>query len=273
MRRFVLLVTVAGALTIASCGSSGGPFPAGEAVDLVFISDSSGATARSRYAELAAEALDREVRLITSVDADPEAIRTTHAETVAGAEIIVFYHNSARFEQDMPEPTFERGCIDPVDVLVNPDHIEDPDYAGPEWTPGTKWELVAAVPTAEDWQPYRDWLSDVWVAIWEVRDGRPVVLRGYDVYNPWFGQWVEIGVDSECTAIWEGQSQAAREAAEANGAVFVSFYDLFNGPGHDEDARLKGWIAEDGMHANEKGGAAAAEALAAVGFELTEPRG
>ncbi len=111
----------------------------------------------------------------------------------------------------------------------------------------------------------------MWEAIWEARDGQPVVLRGYDVYNPWFGQWTELGVEAECTAIWEGQARAAREAAEANGAVLVSFYDLFNGPDHDEDARAKGWIGDDGFHANEAGGAAAAETLAAVGFELSEP--
>jgi hypothetical protein len=171
----------------------------------------------------------------------------------------------------MPAPTFERGCIDPVDALENPDYLEDPGYVGPrDWVPGTKWQPVAAVPTPEDWQPYRDFLSSVWEAIWEVRDGRPVVPRGYDVYNPWFGQWIELGVEPECTAIWEGQARAAREAAEANGAVFVSFYDLFNGPEHDQDARAKGWIGEDGFHANEAGGTAAAEALAAVGFELSE---
>jgi hypothetical protein len=254
-------------------GSDEDQFPDGEPVDLVFISDSSGGFVSERYAELASEALDREVRLNRSVDADAEAIRTRFAEVVAGAEIIVFYLNSARFEPDMPAPTFERGCIDPVDVLTNPDYLDDPGYLGPEWTPGTKWEVVAAVPTIEDWQPYRDWLSEVWEAIWEARDGQPVVLRGYDVYNPWFAQWDEVGVESECTAIWEGQAQAARDAAEANGAVFVSFYDLFNGPEHDQDARAKGWISEDGMHANEAGGAAAAEALAAAGFEPNEPPG
>ncbi len=248
-----------------------GSLPAGEPVDLVFISDSSGNIVSERYAELASEALNREVRLNRSVPSDPEAIRTNFVDTVAGAEIIVFYHHSANFEQDMPEPTFDQGCVEPLDVLENPDDLQDPDNSGPEWTPGTKWEEVPAIPTAEDWQPYRDWLSEVWEAIWETRDGQPVVLRGYDVYNPWFGQWVELGIEPECTAFWEGLAQAAREAAEANGAMFVSFYDLFNGPDHDQDARAKGWIADDGMHANEAGGAAAAEALAAVGFEPDEP--
>ncbi|MCJ7781303.1 MAG: SGNH/GDSL hydrolase family protein [Acidimicrobiia bacterium] len=46
----------------------------------------------------------------------------------------------------------------------------------------------------------------------------------------------------------------AELAAEANGAVFVSFFDVFNGPEHDEDPREKGWIQDDGMHANDKGG-------------------
>lgn len=249
-----------------------GPFPAGEPVDLVFISDSSGSIVGEKYAELAEEALARDVRLNTSVEADPEAIRTRYADTVAGAEIIVFYLNAGMFEQDMPAPTFERGCIDPVDVLeLGPDYLEDPDYLGPEWTPGTNWEVVAAVPTAEDWQPYREFLSSVWEAIWEARSGQPVVLRGYDVYSSWVGQWIEIGVETECTAIWEGQAQSARAAAEANGAVFVSFYDLFNGADHDDDARAKGWIGEDGMHANEEGATAAAEALAAVGFDASEP--
>jgi lysophospholipase L1-like esterase len=63
---------------------------------------------------------------------------------------------------------------------------------------------------------------------------------------------------------------APASSAEANGAVFVSFYDLVNEPGHDEDARAKGWIGEDGFHANETGAAAAATALAAVGFERSE---
>ena len=185
--------------------SETGPFPSGEPVDLVYIADSS--SVGVPYAALAEEALGREVRLNERVDEDPEAIRTTYADEVAGAEIIVFYYASVRFEQGMPEPQFEAGCLDAVAAL------EEPDWDGPPWTPGTKWEPVVAVTTAEDWQPYRDWLSEVWEAIWDVRDGRAVVLRGHDFFNPWYGQWVELGVEPECTAYWEGQARAAREAA------------------------------------------------------------
>jgi len=243
-------------------GSDDELFPEGEPVDLVFISDSS--SVGEPYAELVAAALDREVRLNGEVEEDPQAIRDRFTAEVAGAEIIVFYFNSIAFEEDMPAPTFDASCLEGLAVL------EDPDGSDSAWTPGTKWQPVPAPRTPADWQPYRDWLSEVWQAIWDVREGRPVVLRGYDVYNPWYGQWVELGIEPECTAVWEGQAQAAREAAEANGATFVSFYDLFNGPAHDEDARLKGWIDVDGMHASDAGAMVAAEALAAVGFELNE---
>ena len=109
-----------------------GAFPEGEPVDLVYIADSS--SVGEPYAELVAEILDREVRLDQSVDQEPASIRTTYADRVAEAEIIVFYYNSARFEQDMPEPQFAAGCLDSVAAL------EDPDWDGPPWTPGTKWE-------------------------------------------------------------------------------------------------------------------------------------
>ncbi len=44
-------------------GSDAAPFPAGEPIDLVHMSDSGGAEVAERYADLAAEALGREVRL------------------------------------------------------------------------------------------------------------------------------------------------------------------------------------------------------------------
>lgn len=39
------------------------PFPAGEPVDLLVMSDSSGVGVAERYAPLAAQALDREIRV------------------------------------------------------------------------------------------------------------------------------------------------------------------------------------------------------------------
>lgn len=271
-RRTVAAVLV-GSL-VAACGSSSsdaGQFPAGEPVDLLYISDSGGWEVAERYVELAAEALDREVRFHDhriggmSMSTVPSMVRDSLADEVAEAEIIVLYAQPRGLEYKLPQPNI-------LTCFTAADAVEDPDYSG-EWTPGMEWEDPPVVPTVEDWQPYRDVLDEVYDEIWKAREGRPVVLRAHDIYNGFIAPWREVGVEAECTANWEVEMEVIQEAAEANGAVFVSFFDVFNGPKHDEDPRAKGWMADDGMHANDKGGSIAAEALAAVGFELSEPPG
>ena len=69
------------------------------------------------------------------------------------------------------------------------------------------------------------------------------------------------------------KARLEEEAAEANGATFVSTYDVFNGPNHGEDPREKGWIGPDGEHTTDDGAAAIAEALTAVGFDPSSPPG
>jgi lysophospholipase L1-like esterase len=69
----------------------------------------------------------------------------------------------------------------------------------------------------------------------------------------------------------EIREQVERDAAEAAGAVFVSWMDLFNGPGHDVDPAEQGWMASDGIHPNDAGRAVLVEALAAAGWEASEP--
>lgn len=264
---------VAPTTTVAEhSGSDDEPFPAGEPVDLLYISDSGGAEVAERYVELAAEALDREVRFHDhraggmSMRNVPFFVQTSLADVVAEAEIIVLYAHPGGLEYNLPQPNILT-CFEAVDALEDPD-----DYTGP-WILGMEWEDPPVVATVEDWQPYRDVLDEVYDEIWKVREGRPVVLRAHDIYNGFVAPWRVVGIEAECTANWEVEMQVIREAAETNGAVFVSFFDVFNGPGHDEDPREKGWMADDGMHANDKGGSVAAEALAAAGFELSEPPG
>ncbi len=67
------------------------------------------------------------------------------------------------------------------------------------------------------------------------------------------------------------REQVERDAAEAAGAVFVSALDLFNGPAHDVDPVELGWIGMDSVHANDAGRAILVEALAATGWEASEP--
>ncbi len=155
MRNGLFLVAAAGlVMSLSACGDSGssdetdaarttieepddsgsGPFPAGEPVDVVYIADSS--SVGVPYADLVAEILDREVRLDVEVEEDPDAIRTTYADRIAEAEIIVFYFNSIAFDEDMPGPTFDESCLEAVFALENPDESDSGVDAGDEVAAG-----------------------------------------------------------------------------------------------------------------------------------------
>ena len=82
--------------------------------------------------------------------------------------------------------------------------------------------------------------------------------------------WGQLGIEAECAANLEVQAQVIREAAEANGAGFVSVIDVFNGPHYEDDPVDKGWMMDDLMHANDEGRDIVAELLAAYGFEASE---
>ena len=252
--------------------SDAGPFPAGEPVDLLVMTDSSGIGVAERYAPLAAEALDREIRVHNwARGGEPitvilDWVQTTLADKVAEAEIIVVYGFPGGLEYDLPEPSL-LACDEALDAVLVPE-----EYTG-DWTPGPKWEPTPVVATVEDWQPYRDVLDQVYDEIWKLRDGQPTIIRTYDV--PWglVAAWKELGIEAECIANWEIKAQVEREAAEANGAGFVSLFDVFNGPNHDEDPVEKGWMKDDLMHAGDEGLDVIAATLAAYGFEVSQPPG
>ena len=72
-------------------------------------------------------------------------------------------------------------------------------------------------------------------------------------------------------ADWESFSGVTRAAARANGATFVSIYDAFNGPGHQQDSQARGYIGSDGEHTSLKGATVIADTFAVAGFEPNTP--
>jgi hypothetical protein len=118
----------------------------------------------------------------------------------------------------------------------------------------------------EAFAPYRADLDAIYGEIAKLREGRPLILRATDIYNPMISEWREKGIEDACGAFWEGLSAAARQAAEKNGVTFVSVYDEFNGPSHDQDPREQGLIREDGEHPSEAGAQRYAELLQRSGY-------
>lgn len=256
--------TAAGSTTVEPSGSGGEPPAGDEPVDLVVLAASGGAGVSERYAPLLAAALGREVRTHSKIGARPtELLSGTegfYADIVAGAEVILFYFPPAGYEP----PDFLT-CFDALDAVT------DPDYPGGPLAPGQTFYPAPAATSAEDWQAWRDALVREYAAIWALREGQPTIIRGYGGWNPWIPGWRRAGVEAQCTAGEAALDQVMREAAEASGAVYVSMLDVFTSPAHDQDPGEQGWIAEDGMHLSDPGKDVLVEALAAAGFEESEP--
>jgi len=216
-----------------------------EPIDLLYISDSSGRVTAEHYATLIEQQLGAEVRLTDwrtgdQMLSDALARIRRSPDVVAAAEIIVLWGN-------------------PWGSGIGPD-------IGSCLSPSTSKPPPVAL-TDEYWAPFREQFETTLAEIWTIRKGAPVVLRVTDMYVVNIADWRDVGVFDACTASWEAMSAAVKAGAEAQNAVFVSTYDVYNGPQHDQDPRAMGYLGADGIHPTDAGGTAMASALAAVGFE------
>jgi lysophospholipase L1-like esterase len=120
--------------------------------------------------------------------------------------------------------------------------------------------------TTEALAPYQADLEAIYDEIARLREGRPLILRATDIYNPLLSRWREKGIEDACRVCWESVNAAARQAAEGHRVPFVSVYDGFNGPDHEQDPRAKGLIRDDGEHPSEAGAQFIAELLQQSGY-------
>jgi hypothetical protein len=120
--------------------------------------------------------------------------------------------------------------------------------------------------STEDFALYRDVLRSIYDAVVELRDGQPTIVRAIDLYNPVLADWRAAGIDAECTAAWETWSEVIRVTAAEYGVPTVSMYDALNGPDHQQDPRLAGYISMDGEHTSGEGRVVQVEALHALGY-------
>jgi hypothetical protein len=254
-RRAVLAAVVL--LTTAGCGGDGGhsgvQLDKGEPWDLVWFSDSMGWNVAQAWAGLIEDAEGVDVRLhdhviggapieqFRQMVGDDEAIR----QEVAGAEIIVVYANPAN-----TAPPDAEVCVSELST-IDPD---PPDFY-----------------TSADFEAYGDVFRDTFEVIFELRAGQPTVIRVFDQFAGYLVDWREAGIEAECTAIFEAAAGAIRKAASDYGVAMASVYDVFNGPGHDEDPREKGYVASDGYHPSLAGASAHAEILHGLGYDAIVP--
>jgi hypothetical protein len=255
MRRLSTTLVVL-VLLVVGCGGDGGDSAAqldkSEPWDLVWFSDSMGFGVAEAWAELIEDAEGVEVRVhdyaiggtpivkFRQMLGDDEDIRPE----VADAEIIVVFGNASA----MGPPDTEV-CHVPLSTDRDP----------PEFY------------TSADFSAYGDVYRGIFEMIFELRAGEPTVIRVFDKFAGLLVDWREAGIDAECTATYEAEAGAIREAADEYGVSMASVYDAFNGPDHDQDPREKGYVTWDGMHASPEGASAHAEVLHALGYAAIIP--
>lgn len=231
--------------------------------NLVYISDSTGWGVAKAYARNIEGDTGKTVRIHDYAIGDLSAVDVLHAlrgeheslfdpklnslpSDIAKAEVIVFFAN--------PRGDSSKGGVQGgLEKCI----AYDPDNP-PDNFPSQLYE------------PYTKNLIAIYEEIVALREGKPTIIRAIDFYNPLISEHRKHNVEVECTRSWEVLNNAVRQAADAFNIPLVSIYNAFNGPGHSEDPREKGYICSDGMHTTEKGQQVIANLLSKVGYEPIE---
>ena len=246
--------------------ASGRTAPASQPWDLVYISDSSGWFVARFYARHIRQARRVKVRVHDEWQSGLAAVTILQALRTSGhpwirmvrnAEVIVVYGNPA----GLGIKDFERGGCHCLATF------------------GCRAPLAV---TPRTWRPYVATLKTIYKRIFELRKGKPVILRTANWYVPMISHapnspfyapmsWERAGIVEVCTR-WQEEWQAAIARAAAAYRVRVAdVYSAFNGPGHREDPFAKGYLQADGIHPSNAGRAVIAQRLAGLGYAKVKP--
>lgn len=258
---------LAAALATAVQGSRGSRSASGHAVaspktaDLVWISDSVGWGVASFYASQIRHDLGIKVRVHDQWEGGlPAKVILKRLRTpghpwirlIRNAEIIFVSGNPFGLEIRKGGDCATTGC-------------RPPGIIGPQ-----------------AWTKYITTLKAIYGRIFEIRNGKPVILRTANWYVPIIAQapneptfpcvsWRSCGITDICTQKWQWFSWAIAKAAASYHVPVADVYKAFNGKSHLEDPVAKGYIGPDGIHQSNKGRALFAKTLAALGYRQVRP--
>jgi lysophospholipase L1-like esterase len=97
------------------------------------------------------------------------------------------------------------------------------------------------------------------------------IIRTQTYDNPFVNAWKEEGVFEERERMIDRWNQQIVEIATQYQIPVARVYRDFNGPGGDQDAGDKGYIAADGFHNNDAGAQRMAELLRELGYAPLAP--
>ncbi len=99
-----------------------------------------------------------------------------------------------------------------------------------------------------------------------LRSKNNTIIRTMDVYNPFVFELMRQGTYATVEPYLDQINQHIAASAQANGIPMAQVHLAFNGPTGDQDPVAKGLIAIDGIHPNDNGHRAIADALRALGY-------
>jgi lysophospholipase L1-like esterase len=99
-----------------------------------------------------------------------------------------------------------------------------------------------------------------------MRDKNQTIIRTMDIYNPFVAQLQAQGLFSAIEPYLDQVNQHIAASAQANGIPMAQVHSIFNGANGTDDPIAKGLITVDGIHPNDVGHQAIAEALRSLGY-------
>jgi hypothetical protein len=250
------------------------PFPDLDEWNLLILSDSSNWGVGQTYAKLIEE--DRKVKVnlhdcwVGSLSAkqileglQDNSTRKCGDESwqkqVIAAEVIVLFGNPEGSEP--PDGSWD-GTFTWLNWVSRSStiHMSDPAELA------LRQEKAIRSCTPESFSLYEENLGKVIDRIYELREGRPVILRMTDFYIPLHQGWRTGQMDVVCTSCMDTFAAAIRKVAASRQVPLVSTMDALNGNDHMSDPNELGYIQADGIHLSPEGAELVARLLQSSGY-------
>ncbi|MFN2233737.1 MAG: SGNH/GDSL hydrolase family protein [Anaerolineales bacterium] len=257
-------ITLILALLLAACStlSIGGTpdLMEMEEWDLLWISDSSGWGVAEVYAAYIEEDTGIPVNVYDYWDGGLSA--GTILDILEGGSN--FNAELDRIPERIPE-------MEVIVFYTNPEESVDADNPW-DWNCGQSTLLKTYVNACEmdTFALYTQHLESIYQHIFDLHNGRPVIIRAYDAYNPTLARWEKDGTFDACQACWGNYNAAIHQAAAKFDIPVAKVYDAWNGSDHNQDPNDKGYT-KDGIHPNELGAQVIAEELRKLGYDPVTP--
>jgi len=255
-------ITLILALLLAACStlSIGGTpdLMEMEEWDLLWISDSSGWGVAEVYAAYIEEDTGIPVNVYDYWDGGLSA--GTILDILEGGSN--FNAELDRIPERIPE-------MEVIVFYTNPEESVDADNPW-DWNCGQSTLLKTYVNACEmdTFALYTQHLESIYQHIFDLHNGRPLIIRAYDAYNPTLARWEKDGTFDACQACWGNYNAAIHQAAAKFDIPVAKVYDAWNGSDHDPND--KGYT-KDGIHPNELGAQVIAEELRKLGYDPVTP--